>query len=223
MNSKNTIKIPNYTKGEEVFNMVTHIVGGAGIGITATVLCVIFAALHSNPWAVVGSAIYGAMIIVLYTMSSIYHGLSPRLTAKKVFRVIDHCSIFLLIAGTYTPIALAKIRPVYPVTGWVIFGVVWGVAILGIVANAISIEKFKVFSMICYIGLGWCVVFAWNKTVECIDFWGIFLLLAGGIAYTIGAVLYGIGKKKRYMHSIFHIFVCIGTLLQFFCILFYVV
>lgn len=223
MNSKNTIKIPNYTKGEEVFNMVTHIVGGAGIGITATVLCVIFAALHSNPWAVVGSAIYGAMIIVLYTMSSIYHGLSPRLTAKKVFRVIDHCSIFLLIAGTYTPIALAKIRPVYPVTGWVIFGVVWGVAILGIVANAISIEKFKVFSMICYIGLGWCVVFAWNKTVECIDFWGIVLLLAGGIAYTIGAVLYGIGKKKRYMHSIFHIFVCIGTLLQFFCILFYVV
>ncbi|MBO5280375.1 MAG: hemolysin III family protein [Clostridia bacterium] len=222
MNSKNTIKIPNYTKGEEVFNMVTHIVGG-GIGITATVLCVIFAALHSNPWAVVGSAIYGAMIIVLYTMSSIYHGLSPRLTAKKVFRVIDHCSIFLLIAGTYTPIALAKIRPVYPVTGWVIFGVVWGVAILGIVANAISIEKFKVFSMICYIGLGWCVVFAWNKTVECIDFWGIVLLLAGGIAYTIGAVLYGIGKKKKYMHSIFHIFVCIGTLLQFFCILFYVV
>ena len=97
MNSKNTIKIPNYTKGEEVFNMVTHIVGGAGIGITATVLCVIFAALHSNPWAVVGSAVYGAMIIVLYTMSSIYHGLSPRLTAKKVFRVIDHCSIFLLI------------------------------------------------------------------------------------------------------------------------------
>ena len=222
MNSKNTIKIPNYTKGEEVFNMVTHIVGG-GIGITATVLCVIFAALHSNPWAVVGSAIYGAMIIVLYTMSSIYHGLSPRLTAKKVFRVIDHCSIFLLIAGTYTPIALAKIRPVYPVTGWVIFGVVWGVAILGIVANAISIEKFKVFSMICYIGLGWCVVFAWNKTVECIDFWGIVLLLAGGIAYTVGAVLYGIGKKKKYMHSIFHIFVCIGTLLQFFCILFYVV
>ncbi len=223
MNSKKTIKIPNYTKGEEVFNMVTHIVGGAGIGITATVLCVIFGALHSNPWAVVSSAVYGAMIIVLYTMSSIYHGLHPHLTAKKVFRVIDHCSIFLLIAGTYTPIALTKIRPVYPVTGWVIFGVVWGVAILGIVANAISIEKFKVFSMICYIGLGWCVVFAWNKTVACIDFWGIFLLLAGGIAYTIGAVLYGIGKKRRYMHSIFHIFVCIGTLLQFFCILFFVV
>ncbi len=223
MNSKNTIKIPNYTKGEEVFNMVTHIVGGAGIGITATVLCVIFGAIHRNPWAVVSSAIYGAMIIVLYTMSSIYHGLSPRLTAKKVFRVIDHCSIFLLIAGTYTPIALTSIRPVYPTTGWVVFGVVWGVAVLGIVANALSIEKFKVFSMICYIGLGWCIVFAWKKTVACIDFWGIFLLLAGGVAYTVGAVLYGIGKRKRYMHSIFHIFVCIGTLLQFFCILFFVV
>lgn len=222
MNSKATIKIPNYTKGEEIFNMVTHIVGG-GIGVVATALCVIFAALHSNPWAVVGSAIYGAMMIVLYTMSSIYHGLHPHLTAKKVFRVIDHCSIFLLIAGTYTPIALARIRPAYPVTGWVIFGVVWGVAVLGIVANAISIEKFKIFSMICYIGLGWCVVFAWKRTVECIDFWGIVLLLAGGIAYTIGAVIYGIGKKKRYMHSIFHIFVCIGSLLQFFCILFFVV
>lgn len=214
--------LPIYTKGEEIFNMVSHIVGG-GIGVLALVLCVVFAAIHKDAYAVVGSAIYGATMIILYTMSSIYHGLKPHLTAKKVFQVIDHCSIFLLIAGTYTPIALVSLREYSPFLGWGIFGVIWVLAVLGISLNAVDIKKFKVFSMICYLAMGWCIVIAAKPTYNAIAFPGIMLLLAGGIAYTVGAVFYGIGKNKKYMHSVFHLFVVAGSVLQFLCILLYVV
>ncbi len=214
--------LPDYTKGEEIFNMVSHIVGGA-VGISALVLCIVFAALHNDVYGVVGSAIYGATMIILYTMSSIYHGLKPHLTAKKVFQVIDHCSIFLLIAGTYTPIALTALREHTAWLGWTIFGVIWALAALGISLNAIDIKKYKVFSMICYLAMGWCIVLAAKATYEAIAISGIILLLAGGIAYTIGAILYGIGKKLRYMHSVFHLFVVAGSVLQFLCILLYVI
>lgn len=216
-------KVPVYTRGEEIFNMVSHIAGGA-LGITATVLCVIMAALHGNVWGVVGGAIFGGTMILLYTMSSIYHGLSPRLGAKRVFRIIDHCSIFLLIAGTYTPIALCNLREYSAPVGWTIFGCVWGMAALGITLNAINLERFKVFSMICYLGMGWCVLGAVKPTIESIETGGLIFLLLGGIAYTVGALIYGLGKKmkRRYVHSIFHLFVVLGSLLQFFCILFYV-
>lgn len=223
MSNKN-IKIPTYTRGEEIFNMTTHIVGG-GFGVAITALCVIFAALHRNVFGVVGSSIYGAMMILLYTMSSIYHGLKPELTAKKVFRVIDHCSIYLLIAGTYTPITLCAIRSADKVLGWVIFGIIWGMASLGITLTAVNLEKFKIFSMICYIVMGWCIIFTWNTAYASLGFGGALFLILGGVSYTIGAVLYGIGKKKeiKYIHSIFHIFVCLGSLLHFFCIFFYVI
>jgi len=215
--------LPPYTKGEEIMNMVTHIVGGA-IGIVAVVLCVIMAALHSNVYGVVSGAIFGATMIILYTMSSIYHGLSPHLMAKKVFQVIDHCSIFLLIAGTYTPLVLCTVREASLALGWVYFGVVWGVAILGITLNSIDLKKYSKFSMICYLVLGWCIIFNIKIVAEGIGLGGMILLVAGGIAYTIGAVLYAIGKKKnaRYVHSVFHLFVDIGSLLHFLCILFYV-
>ena len=216
-------KVPAYTRGEEIFNMVSHIAGGA-LGITATVLCVIMAALRHNVWGVVGGAIFGGTMSLLYTMSSIYHGLSPRLTAKRVFRIIDHCSIFLLIAGTYTPIALCNLREYSAPVGWTIFGCVWGMAALGITLNAINLEKFKAFSMICYLGMGWCVLAAVKPTIESIELGGLIFLLLGGIAYTVGALIYGLGKKmkRRYVHSVFHLFVVLGSLLQFFCILFYV-
>lgn len=214
--------LPNYTKGEEIFNMVSHIAGGA-VGITAVVLCVIFAALHSNAYGVVGSAIYGASMIILYTMSSIYHGLKPELMAKKVFQVIDHCSIFLLIAGTYTPIALCSLREHTPWLGWTIFGVIWGFAALGIVFNSIDIKAYSRFSAICYLVMGWCIVLAWKPTVQMLGGGGIALLLSGGISYTIGALFYYFLKKKRYMHSVFHLFVVIGSILHFLCILFYVI
>ena len=145
--------LPTYTRGEEIFNMVSHIVGGAA-GLAAIVLCVIFAAVHKNPYGVVGSAIYGATMIILYTCSSIYHGLSPKRKAKKVFQIIDHCSIFILIAGSYTPICLTALREFDPQLAWWIFGIVWAAAILGITLNAIDLRRYRVFSMICYIAMG---------------------------------------------------------------------
>ena len=215
-------KLPIYTKGEEIFNMTTHIVGGA-LGVIALVLCIIFAALHHNAYGVISSIIYGITMIVLYTMSSIYHGLHPNTNAKKVFQVLDHCSIFLLIAGSYTPFALCTLREYNIALGWSIFGIIWGLAILGIVLNAIDLKNFKVFSMICYLIMGWCIIFRINVVIERLGWTGFSLLLAGGIVYTIGAIFYGIGKKKKYMHSIFHLFIFAGSLLQFLCILLFVV
>lgn len=215
-------KLPSYTKGEEIFNMVSHIAGGA-VGICAVVLCVVFAALRGNVYGVVASAIYGASMIILYTMSSVYHGLRPELMAKKVFQVIDHCSIFLLIAGTYTPIALCSLREYNTALGWVIFGIIWGFAALGIVFNSIDIKAYSKFSAICYLVMGWCIVFAWKPTAAMLGTGGIALLLSGGISYTIGAVFYYLLKKKKFMHSVFHLFVVIGSILHFLCILFYVV
>lgn len=213
--------LPKYTKGEEIFNMTSHIVGGA-LGIVALVLCVVFAAVHGNGYGVVSGAIYGVTMIILYTMSSIYHGLSPKRNAKKVFQVLDHCSIYLLIAGSYTPFALCTLREYNTALGWTIFGVIWFVAILGIILNSIDIKKFRVFSMICYLVMGWCIVFKINLLPELLGTAGFVLLLLGGLAYTIGAILYGLGKKHKYMHSIFHLFILLGSLLQFFTILLYV-
>lgn len=213
--------LPSYTRREEVFNMVSHIVAGA-FGVAALVLCVVFSALHGDPWAVVGSAIYGASLIVLYTMSSIYHGLVPE-GAKKVMQVLDHCTIYFLIAGTYTPIVLCSIRRVSPPWGWTLFGIVWALAAVGVVFAAIDHKKYSKFSMACYIGMGWCVVIAAKVTLQAIPVMGLVWLLLGGIAYTIGAVIYVIGKKHRYMHCVFHIFCLLGSICQFFCIFFYVI
>lgn len=215
-------KLPLYTKGEEIFNMTTHIIGGA-LGVVALVLCIIFAAIHHNAYGVISSIIYGITMIVLYTMSSIYHGLRPNTTAKKVFQVLDHCSIYLLIAGSYTPFALCTLREYNTVLGWNIFGIIWGLAILGIVLNAIDLKSFKAFSMFCYLIMGWCIIVRINVVINSLGRSGFSLLLSGGIVYTIGAIFYGIGKKKKYMHSIFHLFIFAGSLLQFLCIVLYVI
>ena len=213
--------LPAYTKGEEIFNMTSHIVGGV-LGIVATILCVIFASLNGNVYGIVSGSIYGSSLILLYTMSSIYHGLSPKLFSKKVFQVLDHCTIFVLIAGCYTPVALCNIRETNSIAGWSIFGFIWALAIIGIILNSIDLKKFKVFSMICYLLMGWCIIFRLDLLLQSVDPVGITLLVAGGIAYTIGAILYGIGKNHKYFHSIFHLFIVLGSLLQFFCILLYV-
>ena len=214
--------MPTYTKGEEIFNMVSHIVGGA-LGIAVLALCVIFSALHHNVYGIVSTSIYGVSLILLYTMSSIYHGLNKNRTAKKVFQIIDHCSIFILIAGTYTPFALCTLREYDTATGWTLFGIVWGLSILGIVLNSIGLKRYKVFSMICYILLGWCIIFKINVIIELLTMKGFILLLAGGLVYTIGAIFYGLGKKHKWMHSVFHIACIIASTLQFFCIFFYVI
>lgn len=214
-------ELPNYTKGEEVFNMVSHI-AGAVFGIVALVLSVVFSALHHNTWAVVSSAIYGGSLILLYVNSSVYHGLHKNM-GKKVMQVIDHCTIFFLIGGTYTPILLCAIRPVYPGWGWTIFGIVWGCCILGTVFTAIDLKKYSKLSMICYVGIGWCIVIAIKPVMETVQFGALLLILFGGIAYTVGAVLYAIGKKKRYMHSLFHLFVLAGSALHFIAIFKYII
>ena len=214
--------LPDYTKGEEIFNMTSHIIGGA-FGIVALVLCVVFSAIHHNVYGVVSSTIYGVTMILLYTMSSIYHGLKPKRKAKKVFQVLDHCSIFLLIAGSYTPFCLVTFREYNTTFGWIIFGIIWAMAVLGITLNAIDIKKYRVFSMICYLGMGWCIIFTAKLLPELLGIPGLILLVSGGVAYTIGAILYGLGRKKRYMHSIFHLFILLGSILQFFCILLYVI
>ena len=213
--------LPSYTKGEEIFNMVSHIVGGA-LGIVATALCVIFASIHGNVYGIVGGAIYGFTLILLYTISSIYHGLKPDTKAKKVFQVLDHCSIYILIAGSYTPIALCNIRSIDASAGWWIFGIIWFATILGIVFNAIDLKSTRVFSMTCYLLMGWIIIFKFNLLLQALHINGVILLLIGGIAYTIGAILYGVGKKKKYFHSIFHLFILLASILQFFAILLYV-
>ena len=211
--------LPDYTRGEEIMNMVTHIVGGV-IGVVALTLCVIFAALRGNVWGVVTSAIYGTTMIAMFTISSVYHGLKPTL-GKKVMQVIDHCTIYFLIAGTYTVIALSALRPRNPWLGWCLFGFEWAMVALATTLTAIDLKKYSVFSMICYIGMGWAVILFPRQILEAMTLPGFLLLLSGGIAYTVGSILYGLGKKKKWMHSIFHIFVNLGALLHFFAVLLY--
>lgn len=211
--------LPDYTHAEEVMNMVTHIVGGA-LGIAALTLCVIFSALKDNPYGLAGSIVYGVSMISLYAMSSIYHGLRPGL-GKKVLQVLDHCTIYFLIAGTYTVVSISALRQVNPYLGWGMVIFQWALAALAVTLTAIDLEKYNVFSMICYIGMGWAILPFMGVAREALTLPGFILLLAGGISYTIGAVLYGLGSKLKWMHSIFHIFVVLGSLLQFLCILFY--
>lgn len=218
MSLKEKIQIPNYSIGEEITNAILHGIG-ALLAIAALVLCVVFSAIHHNPYAVVSSCLYGSTLIILYTMSCLYHSLKVN-NAKRVFRIIDHCSIFLLIAGTYTPLTLVSLNG--PI-GWTLFGIIWGVSILGIILNAIDLNKYKVISMILYIMMGWAIIFTFPRLLKVIDMAGIYLLVAGGIVYTIGAIFYGVGKKIKYMHSVFHFFVLAGSILHFFAILLYVI
>lgn len=213
-------KLPDYTRGEEIFNMVSHIVGGA-FGVVVLITCLVDAAMKGDVWGIVGGGIYGASMIALYTMSSVYHGLRPGM-GKKVMQVMDHCTIYYLIAGTYTPIVLCCIRAYSPVWGWAIFGAVWGCAILGTVFTAIDLKKYAVMSMICYIGMGWCIVIAAEVALASIPMAALAWILAGGIVYTLGAVLYGLGSKFRYMHSVFHLFVLLGSILQYVAIIGYI-
>ena len=211
------IAIPKYTLGEELISSISHGVG-AGLGIVALCLCVLLAYRHQNMWGVASSWVFGLSLIILYSMSCIYHALKPN-NAKRVMRIFDHCTIFVLIAGTYTPFTLVSLRDS---VGWILFGVIWAAAVIGIILNAIDMEKFKVISMICYLAMGWAIIFAFKPLMRAVPGKGIELLVAGGISYTIGAVIYGIGSKVKYMHSIWHFFVLGGSILHFLCIYMYV-
>lgn len=211
------ISIPKYSLGEELLNALSHGIGAA-LGIAALCLCVYISAVHNNSWGIISSWIFGLSMIILYSMSCLYHSFKPN-NAKRVFRIFDHCTIFLLIAGTYTPFTLVSLRDT---VGWPLFGIVWGAAIIGIVLNAIDMERFEKLSMVCYLAMGWCIIFAFRPLMASVALPGIKLLLAGGIIYTVGAILYGIGDKVKYMHSVWHFFVLAGSILHFFCIYLYV-
>lgn len=212
-------RLPDYSKGEEIMNMVTHIVGG-GLSVVALVLCVIRAVLCGSWVDVVGAVVYGVCLIGLYTMSSVYHGLRPGM-GKKVLQVLDHCTIYFLIAGSYTPVALSALLPHYPGLGLGLLIWEWGLTSLAVTLTAIDLKKYNVFSMICYIGMGWSILPFLSQTRTAMGVGGFALLLAGGIAYTLGAIFYGVGSKKKWLHSVFHLFVLAGSILHFFAIFYY--
>ena len=202
-----------YSLGEEIFNSVSHGVGGL-LAIAGTVVLIVFAAIYSNAWGVVSSAIYGASLIILYTMSTLYHAITNT-TAKKFFRIMDHNTIFFLIAGTYTPVTLVPLRGKI---GWVLFGIVWGAAIVGIVLNSIDLEKFKKPSVICYIAMGWVVLFAVKPMLANVNALSLWLLLIGGVFYTVGVLFYS-HKEKKYFHSVWHLFTIAGSVFHYFSVL----
>lgn len=206
--------LPSYCLGEEITNTVTHFLGGIG-GIAAMVLCLRKAAAAHGPIEITGAAIYGCCLIILYSISSAYHALKPSM-AKKVMQVLDHCAIYFLIAGSYSVITLSAIRQANPALGWGMFAVEWILCIIATVLTAIDLKRYEVFSMICYVGMGWAILPFSAQIYRILGPAGFALLLSGGITYTVGAIFYGVGIKVKWMHSVFHVFVVIGSVLHFF-------
>lgn len=207
-----------YSIGEEIFNSVTHGVG-AGLAVAATVLLIVRAVLYApvdgRGFYVTSFAIFGASLVVLYLMSTLYHALTPY-GAKKVFAIFDHSSIYLLIAGTYTPFCLTTLRGS---VGWVLFGIIWGLAVAGMTFYAIFGSRMRILSAITYVLMGWLVVFAFKPMVQNLNPLSLKLVLAGGVAYTVGCIFYAL-KKIKWMHCIWHIFVMFGSILHFFSVYF---
>lgn len=203
-----------YTLGEEIFNSVSHGVG-ALLSIAGTAVLIVCCAVNRGAMEVVSASLFGASLIILYTMSTLYHALVPPL-AKKVFQILDHNTIFLLIAGTYTPYTLCCIKPMW--LGWTIFGCIWGAAVLGIVLSSISLEKFRKISTFCYILMGWGIVFAIKPLSHGIPPFSMVTLITGGVLYSLGVIFY-VKKSIRYFHSIWHLFVVGGSVLHYFSVL----
>ena len=195
-----------YTTGEEIFNSVSHGVG-ALLAIAGTAVLITMTATHRTAIEVVSACIFGASLIILYLMSTLYHAITNR-KAKKIFQIMDHNTIFLLIAGTYTPYTLCCIEPKW--MGWTIFGVIWAAAIVGIVLSSVNLEKFRKISTICYILMGWGIVFAIKPLKEGMPKSSLIFLIIGGLLYSLGCIFY-VKKKVRYFHSIWHLFVVAGS------------
>ena len=201
--------------GEEIANGITHGIGAA-LAIAGLVILVVFGALYGDAWRVVSFSIYGATLVILYLISTLYHSFTnPRV--KKVFQVLDHCSIYLLIAGTYTPITLTVMRGAW---GWTLFGLIWGLAITGIVLKVAFIGRFKAFSVALYIAMGWLVVIAVKPLLAVADRGMMVWLVIGGLSYTLGVIFYA-AKRMPYHHAIWHLFVIGGSITQYFGILFH--
>lgn len=202
-----------YTLGEELFNAITHGIG-ALLSVAGCVVLLVRCHQLGDSVAAVSSAIYGATLIILYTMSTLYHAIANE-KAKAVFRVFDHVTIYLLIAGTYTPYTLACLGGAL---GWTLFGIVWAAAIVGIVFSSISLRRFQKLSLICYIAMGWVILIAIKPLWQVIGTLPMVFLVIGGVLYTGGVLFYQM-KESRYMHSIWHLFVIAGSIFQYFSIL----
>lgn len=205
-----------YSVGEEIAHAVTHGIG-ALLSIAGLAVLVAFASLYGNAWHIVSSSIYGATLILLYTASTLYHGI-PQPAAKRVLQRIDHAAIFLLIAGTYTPFTLVTLRGGW---GWTLFGLVWGFAVLGVVLETLVKRRIRWLSLSLYLGLGWLVLIAIEPLLDSVATGGLILLLAGGLCYTLGVIFY-VWKRLAYHHALWHLMVMAGSVLHFFSIFFYV-
>lgn len=206
-----------YKKGEEIANSITH-----GIGILLAIgglgVLTAFASLYGTAWHIVGCSIFGAALILLYAASTLYHAIQHP-PAKSILRILDHSAILVLIAGTYTPITLVNLRGPW---GWTLFGIVWGLAVVGIVIEATPLRRFRAALIVLYLIMGWAVIAAVKPMLESVGSGGMKLLLAGGLAYTGGIVFY-VWRRLPYNHAIWHLFVLAGSILHFFAILFYVI
>lgn len=200
----------------ERFNSISHLVGAvaAAAGLVALVM---LAARQGDPWRIVSFSVYGTTLLLLYTISTLYHSLRGR--AKTIFRMLDHNSIYLLIAGTYTPFTLVTIRGVW---GWTLFGIIWGLAAIGIVLDSLPKKGSRIIPIIIYLVMGWLCVIAIEPLLEVLPMSGFYWLLAGGIFYTVGVVFYALDSKVRHFHGIWHLFVLAGSISHYVTIFFYV-
>lgn len=204
------IKIPNYTLKEELINSISHGIG-AILSIIGLVVLII-KSLRDDRLSFAACLIYGISLILLYLVSCLYHALSPKLKAKKILRLLDHCNVFLLEAGTFTPVCLILIGGEI---GFIYFIIIWFLTILGIILNLINVDKYQMFSLILHLLIGWSVIFMLKELILNLNLVGLILLFGGGIFYSIGAFLYKIGATKKYMHSIFHFFCLAGSIFHF--------
>lgn len=209
------IKIPPYSLSEELINSISHGLGG----IFAIVALILMLVKANTPLEYVTISIYDTTMILLYIISCIYHALSPKLTGKKVLRVLDHCNVYLLVLGTYIPVSLLAVKGVL---GWILFSIVTTITLIGIILSSISLDKYQTFEVICHLINGWSIIIALKTLYQNTTFFGVLFMLLGGICYSLGAVLYGLGAKKKYMHSIFHFFCLAGTILHFIAIYIYI-
>lgn len=208
---------PEYSFGEELAHAITHGIG-AVLGIAGLTVLVVFSALRGDAWHVVSSAIYGTTLVALYSASTLYHSF-PQPGVKRIFRIMDHSAIYLLIAGTYTPFLLVNLRGPW---GWSLFGVLWGAAVAGIVFKVFFTGRFPKISTILYVVMGWVAVVAFKPMLDNIASGGIWLIVAGGLTYTLGVVFY-VMTHIKYHHAVWHLFVLGGSILHFFAVLFYVI
>jgi hemolysin III len=204
-----------YPRREEIANAITHGIGAA-LSVAALVLLIVFSSLKGTAWHVVSFTIYGSTMLLLYLSSTLVHGLRDG-KAKDFFEFMDHSSIYLYIAGTYTPFLLVAIRGTL---GWSLFGIVWGTALFGVIFKAFFVKKFLFLSTIFYIAMGWLIVIAWNPLTAVVAPQGMTLLAVGGVLYTLGTIFY-VWRGFPYHHAIWHLFVLAGSILHFFAILIY--